>query len=306
MNIKQILKEELKKIKENDQVSEKQKVELIELYHYYAQYKDISDFNIPQIQDRKLVWLYQQIFLLIDELKINNIDTDDFLNTNNWGYKSTGNLGMFDVGFGNYFNQFDVEPDEINLNEDDLLNKIKSQLKIGASDYMGSGLFGHAHDIGNNRVLKITKDKTEAMNSQKIIGKNLNHVANIYDVKRFSRDNQEYYTIVLEKLKLDTALETTYQQLDELFDAHRNMHLDPSILSQIKDEKIKGFLTDMISLGYKETWEKWMEQIRGDNEYDFNDISNIPEWIKGSVTNNHDIDEEVPDYIKILIKKLTN
>ena len=60
-----------------------------------------------------------------------------------------------------------------------------------------------AFEIDNNKVLKITKDKSEAVNSNKILNKNLNYIANIYEIYTFNYDSDEYFVIILEKLNTD-------------------------------------------------------------------------------------------------------
>ena len=280
------------------------------LRHYF-QYGDFEGVKIPKIPDKKLNWLFAQMLELINELKQNKINSSEYLNTSNWGIKPNGNLGIFDIGFGNYFDNFENDPDSLNLNESsEVLDKILSKLNISSAKYIGSGMFGHAHDIGNNKILKITKDKTEAINSQKLIGKELKHIANIYDVKQFKLNDRMFYTIILEKLDISTNLDGLYEELERYFDELRNKHFNPEIIDKIKEKnKVIGeFLSDMIKIGYSETWDKWRDKIMSSNEltdiYDFNDISEIAEWVKGSVTNNHEIDEEPPKWVVEEIKKL--
>lgn len=87
-----------------------------------------------------------------------------------------------------------------------LLNKKKlkdSKWKIDVKNIkaLGSGVEGVAYDIGNNRVLKITTDKQEALASNNIKGKMLDNVVHIYDV--FKLDDVsgiEIFGIVEEKL----------------------------------------------------------------------------------------------------------
>lgn len=286
------------------------KVQLDDLFVHYFRYGDLEGFDVPKINDTKLNWMFHQVISMIDELKANGVNSGDYLNTSNWGYKPNGNLGIFDIGFGDYFEKFEVEPEDMVINRDvNMLDKIKEKLGIQNSEYVGGGMFGFAHDIGNNRILKITKDKSEAINSKKVIGKKLNHIANIFDVRRFILRDVEYYTIILEKLKTSDGLNEMYLKLENIFNEYRNKHLDKYIIDVIKqkNEVVGDFLNDMTTIGYEKTWEKWIDILRDNdliNQYDFNDISEISFWIKGSVTNNKDIDSEPPSYIYDTIKEL--
>lgn len=279
------------------------KMSLNDTLNHYNTYRDLYSISIPKFESEKEEWLFNQIIELIDELKNNNIVTDDYKNTDNWGLKPNGDLGMFDLGFGDYFDEFDEDPESLELHENNtILYKILSKLNISSSKFIGGGMFGYAHDIGNNKILKITKDKTEAINSSKIIGKTLKHIANIYDVKQFTSNDREYYIIILEKLKLDSSLEKLYKDLEEVFDSARNKNLPISIIDTIekKHKEVAGFLRDLVKIGHKETWDIWRDDLENKglhDVYDFNDIYDLSQWIRGSVTNSNDIDKEPPQFI---------
>lgn len=278
--------------------------------NHYSHYMDLEDIALPQFKSKKEEWLFNQILELIDELKVNKIVTDDYKNTDNWGLKSNGDLAMFDIGFGNYFDEFDENPESLELNESKtLLDKILHKLNIPSSTYIGGGMFGFAHDIGDNKILKITKDKTEAINSSKIIGKTMKHIANIYDVKQFTSNDIMYYVIILEKLKIDSSLEELYKDVEETFDSARNKNLPVHIIEYIekKHKEVAGFLRDLIKLGHKETWDTWRDELESKglyDMYDFNDIYDLSQWITGSVTNSNDIDEEPPQYVMDTLETL--
>lgn len=288
----------------------KKKLSLNDTLNYYSEYSDLEGISIPTFELKKERWLFSQIIELIDELKNNNIVTDDYKNTDNWGLKENGDLAMFDLGFGNYFEEFDESPESLELHESTtLLDKILKKLDISSSTFVGKGMFGFAHDIGNNRILKITKDKTEAINSSKIIGKTMKHIADIYDVKQFTSNDITYYIIILEKLKIDPALEALYKDVEKTFDSERNNNLPIDIIDEInkKHKDVAGFLRDLIKLGHKETWDIWRDELENKglyDVYDFNDIYDLSQWITGSVTNHHEIDDEPPHYIMDTLKTL--
>lgn len=285
----------------NEYLNSLEKGKLVDILNDYFANGSLGNYDIPTLEGKDK-WMFDQLISLIEELRVNNINTNEFLNSDNLGYKLNGNLGIFDLGFGDYFENFDKEPE---LLFENLLDKIKSELNIKDSTYIGKGMFGFAHDIGDNKILKITKDKSEAINSMKIIGKKLNYIANIYDVKKFE-SNKTYYTIILEKLKLDSNIDIMFKNLKETFDEHLNNHLDKSIINDIKNKYVRNFLEDMITIGYTETWDKWRENIPNNikDEYDFNDIAEISYWIKGSITNNNSIENSPPTHILDTIRDI--
>jgi len=101
----------------------------------------------------------------------------------------------------------------INLNEvydreiaDRVANGVAEKHNLNSPQYIGAGDFGVAYDIGNDRVLKVTSDKSEAIENLKLIGKDLNYIAEPYSVQSITSkttDIPETYTIILEKLKTD-------------------------------------------------------------------------------------------------------
>ena len=281
----------------------KKKLSLNDTLTHYLNYGDLEGISIPKFESKKEEWLFNQIIELINELKNNRIVTDDYTNTDNWGLKSNGDLAMFDLGFGNYFDEFDEYPESLELHENNtLLDKILNKLNISSSTYIGGGMFGFAHDIGDNKILKITKDKTEAINSSKIIGKTMKHIADIYDVKQFTSNDSMYYTIILEKLKIDSGLDELYKDVEETFDSARNKNLPVHTIDNInkKHKEVAGFLRDLIKLGHKEAWDIWRDELESKglyDVYDFNDIYDLSQWITGSVTNSNDIDKEPHQYV---------
>lgn len=76
---------------------------------------------------------------------------------------------------------------------------------------------GYAYEIGN-RILKITTDESEAVDSQKMIGKTSNYIADVYNVFLVNYDKHKYYVILMEKLRInrDKFLKI-YKELDKVF-----------------------------------------------------------------------------------------
>jgi 8-oxo-dGTP pyrophosphatase MutT (NUDIX family) len=101
------------------------------------------------------------------------------------------------------------------------INKVFKLYGINTYNLIGGGSFGLAYDIGDNKIMKITTDKTEAVNSKKIINKKNKYLSNIYDVKtvkfKFLGDEKKYYIIILEKLKTDNQIKYMFKRLKTFF-----------------------------------------------------------------------------------------
>lgn len=282
-----------------------QKMSLAEIMHHYYEHGSLDGIAIPPLKNKQFEWLFNQMLAMIDELSKNNIDTGEILNVSNWGLKPNGDLAIFDIGFGNYFDSFDEDPEEFTLNEDyDFMDKIFEKLGITSYKHLGSGLFGHAYDIGGNKVLKVTTDNTEAINSKKLIGKNLKHIANIYSVKSLNLEKQ-YYIIILEKLKeVQNKLTKLFEGLEKYIYSYNSEHFNIKDIKKIKNPYILEFLRDIFNYG-KGVWEIWREKLKNiDEDIDFNDIYELSTWIKGSPTNNNDVTDAPPDEMKVFLKNL--
>lgn len=82
---------------------------------------------------------------------------------------------------------------------------LDNRFKFQQLNYLGSGNFGDAYDVGNNMVLKITKDNSEAIENLDLLHKDLRLIAKPYGVFKLTSKSTEdvLYAIVLEKLKTD-------------------------------------------------------------------------------------------------------
>jgi len=280
------------------------------LINYYV----YNDKPNVKIDDKKLLWVFNQFIGIIDELKYYHINSEDFVNLNNIGFKKNGNIGYFDIGFGNFFENFEtdvqnLELDETKLNIDNrsLSKIIKKFTELKHRKLGKGGEFGMAYDIGNDKVLKITTDKTEAVNSNKLIGKTPQHLAEVYDVKRYiGKDEKEYFIIILEKLKITKLINKYYIQINEILLKNLNKHISPKVIDFIrkKHPMAADFLEMMTKEGYDKTWSKYVDLIDDDTDVDYNEISDLSEWIKGSVTNQNNIKRTPPNYINRIIKSL--
>jgi hypothetical protein len=96
----------------------------------------------------------------------------------------------------------DVE-DTVDSNAQLLAKRSPFPVNVGNLQLLGAGTQGPAYDMGGNKVLKVTTDKSEAQASLKLKGKNLKHVNNFYDVFKFPPGGPakgDLYGIIQDKL----------------------------------------------------------------------------------------------------------
>lgn len=121
--------------------------------------------------------------------------SNDYSNVENIGYDN-GVLKYFD--FGGYrgsepdlgSNGVISLPENVNVSQDSfnrenatiIADKIATMVNLESPRFIGSGEHGFAFDVGGDKVLKITTDKTEAVEGLKVKGKNLKHLANTFGV----------------------------------------------------------------------------------------------------------------------------
>lgn len=82
------------------------------------------------------------------------------------------------------------------------IKKIAKQLGYGDAKYIGEGTFGMAYDVGDDKILKITNDVSEAGNANKLRRKPITkHIINYYDVRVVRIGDEKYYSIVMDKVQ---------------------------------------------------------------------------------------------------------
>ena len=104
------------------------------------------------------------------------------------------------------------------------------------------------------------------------------------------------------KKSMDAYYGTREKYLESLCD-----HIPIGDIGKVKNPIVRKFMMDVISSGYEKAWKKWISTIMNNksiSDFDFNDISEICEWIKGSITNGHSFTENVPIQIKEEFAKL--
>jgi len=94
-----------------------------------------------------------------------------------------------------------IENDKIKSSSDEVNEfavKLANRFNFETPKYLGKGVHGYAYDVGNNRVMKITAEKSEAVESMKMKGKDLDHLAKVYNIYKSPLNGQEIYVILQE------------------------------------------------------------------------------------------------------------
>lgn len=65
----------------------------------------------------------------------------------------------------------------------DIFKKLVKRFKLNSKvKYLNSGAFGMAFDVGDDKVIKLTSNRGEAIIAKGMLGKNIPHCVNYYDV----------------------------------------------------------------------------------------------------------------------------
>lgn len=121
-----------------------------------------------------------------------------------------------------------------------------------------------------------------------------------YLAKKYGYENIERKSLTPSGAKMRKDLDDLFKFDYKKHKESKCKHINPKELDKIQNPVIKKFLKDMVVIGYVKTWEKYGEKLRSEdwvNKYDFNEISEISEWIKNSVTNKNFMEDEPPQYI---------
>lgn len=78
--------------------------------------------------------------------------------------------------------------------------------------FLGKGAYGFVYNIGNNKVIKITTDESEALNSSLLTNKKLSYVVNIFRVFKFKSINNFWF---IEEEKLSKPSKMVIEGLKE-------------------------------------------------------------------------------------------
>lgn len=143
---------------------------------------------------------------------------------------------------------------------------------------IGGGACGMAY-LSNNKVYKITTDKSEAIESNKLVGKNNQHLANIFNVKRINTTltDKEVFLIVLEYLNISKSsifsdIEEELQELvkivfnENVFDIIYTYQRDPTTYKNEYAEGMQGiFDTNHRERYYFNSLLKIVDELKANN-----------------------------------------
>jgi 2'-5' RNA ligase/AraC-like DNA-binding protein len=201
-------------------------ITLFDLIHQYrfqpAYYKNqyAPDVNVILDEHQREKHYYNSLLQIVDELKANGIESID-VQYHNLGLKPSGNIAFFDMGMGDMKGQVSTiqVQEETGLDEEikdlmsamkqdgttieQLATKLSQRLGFGQSKILGKGTQGFAVDVGNNTVMKITTDESEATETSKLIGKQAKYLGNVFKVYRMNQPYQKSFVILRELLRVD-------------------------------------------------------------------------------------------------------
>ncbi len=121
--------------------------------------------------------------------------------------------------------------------KDDIISQLSKHFGFNKVSLLDSGANGYAYAIPNNKVIKVTHDKSEVVEAKKVQGKNLRHLANVYGTYTLGGKHAGTYVIISELLNTDD-----YQEIEDAYWAANHYFL-----------KVHGSSIDTILYNYQET-----------------------------------------------------
>ena len=184
----------------------------------------------------------------------NNYLTEAYYTT----WKKIQEIGPLEFGEG-YTDLDQTDPiDSFNGQQEEIVRKLAKHFKIGKTAPLGSGTNGFAYYIPNNRVLKVTKDKSEVAESHKILEKKCKHLANIYGTYALHGKYEGTYVIISELLDRSGDIEQGDDFLSNFFENSESEHYDYTFrkfnidhllaqyrLKKITPIQIKSYVNDL-------------------------------------------------------------
>lgn len=132
-------------------------------------------------------------------------------------WKKLGELGPMEFGEARV-GQEKNPIEDFQGTQSEIVQKLTKHFKIGKVAPLGSGTNGFAYYIPNNKVLKVTKDRSEAAEAYKIKGNKLKHLANIYEVYALKGRFAGTYVIISELLNITDDIRDADDWLSDFFE----------------------------------------------------------------------------------------
>jgi hypothetical protein len=192
---------------------------------------DTSQEMNKRIQDAYKKYRLENPHLYDTKFKTINVDEKDYWVslTTTFTVRYEGNIPASNISFdgnnyiseGHYTTWKKLEEAPIDAfqgQEVEIADKLAKHFKIGKIAPLGNGTSGFAYYIPNNRVLKITKDKSEVAEAKKIQGKKMKHLANVYGTYTLGGKYQGTYVLISELLSKSEDIDTADFLLEEFFE----------------------------------------------------------------------------------------
>lgn len=249
--------------------------------------RPMKEHNLPKeikVPERKLSFLRETSIGLLDvwirrylrtHLKFNRVLKDHYFfnlaNTKNrFGYFGinrkgkiktyvTGTIIETEADFKKYLKQIKKSINENQRNQEDkviipeeLPSKLVDYLGVEYARLLGSGMFGSAYDIGDNTVMKITTDVSEATNAYRVLGKRNKHLADVYNVYKLEEQYDSFFVIVMERLITKKSFRNLYEK------AHRDFNSleEYGYLDEVLFETLTSNSKDLQKVLQKEVLQK--------------------------------------------------
>lgn len=188
--------------------------------------EDIVDFLVYLEEADNNAWLIFSEFLnIIESLNDLGINSSDFTNTTNIGFLSPTRLIYFDIGFGDYYDKTDrFNLEKLNVGSNNM--NVFDVLDLDFVRSLGNGGNGEAFELTDGRVLKITRDNSEAYNSCILLEKNnpkdnlvnIHYIAELYNDEFPELDIEKYYVIIQDMVNIDKDLiKQNYKFIQDLY-----------------------------------------------------------------------------------------
>jgi len=151
--------------------------------------------------------------------------------------------------------------------------------------HLGGNGYGQAYDIGNNQVLKVTTDRSEALENADLIGKQFNYIADPYAVYEVvsKTTRTKLWVIILEKLRTDDEyFDKMFRRLTTAMKFIFNGTIYNSF-SEVLNEMSYGYLNPYENENFK----KYMANNKEDSAF-FDNMAKIVEECNKFGIESHD------------------
>ena len=115
------------------------------------------------------------------------------------------------------------------------------ELNVPSNSFLNKGSFGMVFSYGNDKVIKVSFNKFDYDFARKLIGKDNEHLPNVYDIKSISNNVLTMFIIVMEKCKplpqsIKTYINIEYKNIGEFFRTQ-----DPEYLIPTEEEDLETY-----------------------------------------------------------------